>query len=539
MNNDMKEMNAEQREHSHELTAAYRNGVIDRCDFIRWSAILGLSIPMLDLSPAQAAAPAGPVRGGTIRAAHSPETTIEPHELIDGPGINIIHQVCEMLVWQDAAGVIRPRLATSWTPSQGGQVWTVKLRQGVTFHNGQMLTADDVVSSFKRLVDKNSGSSALASFSFLTKEGIKKVDQFTVEFDLARPVVDFPAYLNTYQATIVPANWPGNFAKHPWGTGPFKLVEYVPKQHAKFARNPDYWVKGVPYLDGVQMVALSLDGSVQAIQGGSVDMQLNVSTTALPVLKSNPNVKLLTVASSEHRGIFMRCDVAPYKDKRVRQAMAFGLNRPDIIKSVTQGLAVLGNDNVVAPSFTLYSPIPQRAQDYAKAKALLSAAGHPNGFSATLVTASDTSYLVPLATIAQQMWKPLGIDITLKPEPGSVYYTNDWLQTPLNATDWGYRAVPSIMFNTAYISATIPPKGWNASHWSNPKFDSLVKQLDSELDFSKRKAITKQIELLMTDETPSIIPFFLKSATFIRTNVHAFVPDAIGFTDLRHTYLSS
>jgi peptide/nickel transport system substrate-binding protein len=287
------------------------------------------------------------------------------------------------------------------------------------------------------------------------------------------------------------------------------------------------------------MVALSLDGSVQALQGGSVDMQLNVSTTALPVLKGNPNVKLLTVASSEFRGIFMRCDVAPFNDKRVRQALAYGLSRPDIVKSVTQGLAVLGNDNTVAPSFTLYSPIPQRAQDYAKAKALLSAAGHPNGFSSTLVTASDTSYLVPLATIAQQMWKQMGVNITIKPEPGSVYYTNDWLQTPLNATDWGYRAVPSIMFNTAFISATIPPKGWNASHWSNMTFDRLVKQLDSELDFTKRKAITKQIELLMTDETPSIIPFFLKSATFIRTNVQNYVADAIGFMDLRHTYLSS
>src|SRR5262249_3995593 len=149
-----------------------------------------------------------------------------------------------------------------------------------------------------------------------------------------------------------------------------------------------------------------------------------------PVLKSNPNIKLLTVASSEHRGIFMRTDVAPYNDKRVRQALAYGLNRPDIIKSVTQGLAVLGNDNTVAPTFTLYSLIPQRAQDYAKAKALLSAAGHANGFSANLVTASDTSYLVPLVTVAKEMWKPLGINITIKPEPGSEYYTNDWLQTP-------------------------------------------------------------------------------------------------------------
>jgi peptide/nickel transport system substrate-binding protein len=429
--------------------------------------------------------------------------------------------------------VLRPRLATSWTPSQGGKVWTVKLRQGVKFHNGQLMTADDVVATFKRLVDKKSGSSALASFSFLPKEGIKKVDQHTVSFTLSRVVVDFPAYLNTYQAVILPANWPGNFAKHPWGTGAFKLTGYVPGQRVTYVKNPDYWISGLPYLDGVEIVSLSLDGAVQAILGGSVDMGGN--SASLPVLRANPHIKMLTVPSATHYGIFMRTDKAPYNDKRVRQALAYGLNRPDIIKSVAQGLAVLGDDNVIAPSYSLYSPIPQRAQDYAKAKALLSAAGHPNGFSATLVTTSDTAFLVPLATVAKEMWKPLGVNITIKPEPASVYYNTDWLQTPLNATDWGNRATPSQFLDTAYITNAV----WNASHWSDPAFDSLVKQLDSELDFTKRKAIARQIELVETDQTPSIITFFVKSATFVRTNVQGYVPDAIGFTDLRRTYLSS
>jgi peptide/nickel transport system substrate-binding protein len=282
----------------------------------------------------------------------------------------------------------------------------------------------------------------------------------------------------------------------------------------------------------VEIVSLALDGAVQAILGGSVDMGGDAGS--LPVLRANPNIKVLTIASSSHRAIFMRADKAPFNDKRVRQALALGLNRPDIIKSVTQGLAVLGNDNVIAPTYSVYSPTPQRVQDYAKAKALLSAAGHANGFSATLVTTPDTDFLVPLAEVAKEMWKPLGVNITIKPEPGSVYYNTDWLQTPLNATDWGSRATPSQFLDTAYISGAV----WNASHWSNPTFDKLVKQLDSQLDFSKRKAIARQIELLMTDETPSIITFFLKSATFVRSNVQGYVPDAIGTTDLRRTYLS-
>src|SRR5579864_6740867 len=225
-------MNKEMQEYAHELKTAYRNGVIDRREFIRWSAILGLSVPLLDLSQVQAAGPqtraASPVRGGTFRIAQTAATTIDPPLLIDGPGITIAHQACELLVDIGADHIPRGRLATSWAPSQSGKVWTVKLRQGVKFHNGQLMTADDVVATFKRLVGPAAVSSAQASFSFLPADGIKKIDQFTVQFTLSRVVVDFPSYLNQYQAVILPANWPGHFAKNPWGTGAFKLVEYVP-----------------------------------------------------------------------------------------------------------------------------------------------------------------------------------------------------------------------------------------------------------------------------------------------------------------------
>ncbi len=522
-------MNAEMQEYAHALKAAYRDGAIDRRDFIKWSAILGLSLPLLDWSRVQAAAP---VRGGTFRFAVEPPATIEPHELNDDPGIGIVHQVCEMLVDTDVAGVLRPRLATHWAPSEGGKVWTIALRRGVRFHNGQLMTADDVVATFRRLVDPKSGSSAVATFDFLGMDGVRKVDQFTVAFHLKRTVVDFPAYLNTYQAVILPANWPGHFAKHPWGTGAFKMVTYVPQQHVTYVKNADYWLKGLPYLDGVEAAILSSDNAVTALLGGSVDMDNNPA--ALPLVRNNPAIKVLTVTGSGHDGIFMRTDKKPFDDKRVRQAMALCMNRPALIKSVWQGLGVLGDDNVFAPVFPVSSPIPQRTQDYAKARTLLHAAGYPNGFSATLTTSSDTSPLVLMATVVQQMLKPAGIHITIKPEPSTTYFNTDWLQTPLNITNWGGRATPSQYLGTAYTTGAV----WNASHWSDPAFDKLVAQFDAELDVPKRKALAKRIEMIMTDEVPAIIPFFIKSATFVRSNVQGYLPDRIGFRDLRHTYLN-
>jgi peptide/nickel transport system substrate-binding protein len=517
-----------------ELQAAYGDGRIDRREFLKWSAVLGLAAPFVDLAAARAA---GPVRrGGTMKLATAAPTTIEPPALIDAPGIAVVQLVGEYLVTVDDKLHLHPQLATSWKPSENFKTWTVHVRQGVKFHNGHMMTADDVVATFKRLVNPRGSSSALSSLTFLKMEGVRKVDQFTVAFHLERPVADFPYYLNTYQAVILPANWPGHFGKNPIGTGPFKLVEYVPKQRARYVKNPDYWQKGLPYLDGAEItLGLSTDGQVTALLGGSADVLVSTPATALPALRGNSNVKVLTARSSYHNGIFMRTDKAPFTDKRVRQAMALCLNRPDIVKTVEQGLGVIGDDNVIAPAFPLYSPIAQRVQDYARARALLRAAGHPNGFSITLTTASDTAGLLPLATVAQAMWKPAGIKVKIKSEPGSVYYVNDWLQAPLTVTEWTHRPTPSQFLDTAYRTGA----QWNASHWSNATFDRLTRDLDATLDSSKRKAIARQIELLMKDAVPAIIPVFNDAPRAMRSNVQGVVADPSNFVDLSRAYFSS
>lgn len=504
------------REHWQELLAAYRDGRIERRDFLKWSAILGLSVPLLDGPVAHAATPIR--RGGTLKVLTAGPASIEPPLLVDAPGAAVVQPVGEYLISVDNDLIPRPALATRWTPSDDAKTWTVTLRQGVRFHNGALMTADDVVASFRRLVNPKVASTAQSALTFLTPSGVRKVDRFTVAFHLTRAVVDFPYYVSniTYQAVILPATWPGHFAKNPIGTGPFKLVDYVPQQRARYVRNPDYWIKGAPYLDGVEvLLGLSPDAQTTQLLSGSADMQFVTPGDALPVLRGNSSVKVLAAHSSYYNGIFMRTDRAPFKDKRVRQAMALCLNRPDIVKSVQQGAGVIGDDNVVAPVFPLYSPITQRVQNYARARALLREAGYPNGFSATLTTASDTAGLRTLALVAQQMWKPAGITVRLKTEPGTVYYTADWLAAPLTITEWAHRSTPSQHLDIAYRGTAT----WNASHWSNPTFDRLTQELDATLDFTKRKDLVKQIELLMTDETPSMIPAFNDSIRSVRSNV--------------------
>lgn len=525
-------MNNIQLIHQDRLVNALRAGHLNRRQFLRWSSILGLSLHLPVGARAQEASPT-PVRGGTVRFAVDPAATIEPHQLNDDPGIGIVHQACEMLVDTDYEGVLQPRLATSWTPDETGQRWTVELRQGVTFHNGQPMTADDVVATFQRLVDPDTGSSAVATFDFLSVDGVSKEDDHTVIFELDRAVVDFPAYLNSFQAVILPADWPGNFGENPIGTGAFMLEEYVPQQRVRYVRNPNYWLDGAPYLDSVEAITLAPENQITAIQGGSVE-QIN-NPAALPLLQNNPDITTLTISTSGHDGVFMRVDQEPYSDKRVRQAMALCMGRPELIASVWQGLGELGNDHPIAPSFPLHTPTEQREQDYEQARALLAEAGYPDGFQATLTTSSDTAPLPTMAAVVQQMLRPVGIEIEINAVPASTYFNTDWLETPLNITNWGGRATPSQYLTTAYVTDSV----WNASHWSNPEFDELVAELDAELDFERRKEIALQIQEIMTEEVPAIIPFFINGVTFVRSNVQGYVPDRIGFRDHRRTFLSA
>jgi peptide/nickel transport system substrate-binding protein len=309
-------------------------------------------------------------------------------------------------------------------------------------------------------------------------------------------------------------------------------VEFVPQQRVVYERYPDYWLPDVPYLDEVQAITLSSDNAVAAMLGGEIDM--NNNPAALPLFEGNPDIKALTVSGSGHDGIFMRVDQEPYTDKRVRQAMALCMNRPDLIASVWQGLGELGNDNVFAPVFPLSPQLEQREQDYDQARALLAEAGYPDGFTATLTTSSDTTPLPAMAAVVPEMLRPVGIEIELNAVPASVYFNTDWLETPLNITNWGGRATPSQYLSSAYTTGS----PWNASHWSNPEFDELVNQLDAELDFEARRGIAEQIAIIMTEEVPAIIPFFINGVTFVRSNVQGYLPDRIGFRDLRFTYLS-
>lgn len=543
-----------QREYADHLLAEAKSGRMTRRQLIVRASVIGLSASALapilaacggstssaTTSPSPAASAAK--SGGTLRVAMVPPTAaLDPVTMFDAGSIATVQQVCEYLIWVENDLSLRPVLAESWSPDAAAKVWTFKLRPGVTFNDGSPFAADDVVATFKKLCDPKGASAALANFAgILVPAGVVKVDDATVAFHLERAFVDFPYLVASanYNAVIVPRTYAGNFQSKPIGTGPFLLTSYAVNQSATFRKNPNYWQKGLPYLDGVQFqYSADIQPQVLALQGGSVDMMLSTPYQGSQALFSDANIITLSTPSTQFREVAMRVDKAPFTDKRVRQAIAYTLDRPALLQGLFNGKGQLGNDEIFAPLFPVGANLPQRVQDIAKAKSLLAAAGHASGLSFTM-TAEVYLEVPQYATLFQAMCKKAGIDAKINLQSQAQYYgsgTNQpWLEVPMGFTDWAARAVPSQFFLPMLTSKGV----WNSSHWSNAEFDSLALQYDAVLDETSRKKIATQMATIEQDETPCIISYWIDALRATTNKVGGVQANGSEFLDLTRATVS-
>jgi peptide/nickel transport system substrate-binding protein len=232
----------------------------------------------------------------------------------------------------------------------------------------------------------------------------------------------------------------------------------------------------------------------------------------------------------------MRCDQALFTDPRVRQAIALTLDRQAMVQALFKGFADLGNDSPFAPVFpSTDTSVPQRAKNIAKAKSLLSAAGHSAGFTTQLATEQFVE-IPQLAQIIAQAAKSIGVTIKLKVESSSAYYgkatfgNSDWLDATMSLVDYGHRSVPNV-FLTAPLETTNAKSGtgpWNAAHFSNSQYDSLVRQYVAAPDLSTQRTIAGKIETLLLNETPVIFPYFYNYLSASVKTVTGTYPTAIG-----------
>lgn len=493
---------------------------ISRRELLRHASLLGCSSVVLAagaLALPERARAQGSSAGAnaTIRVAHlTPAGRVDPLTVSDAAGLCLIAQTGEFLINDEGdKSTLTPALALSWKANEKGDVWTFKLRPNVKFHDGQPLSAKDIAATFDRLADPASGSAALSVFKgVLSKGGTRVVDEQTVAFHLDAPNGNFPYYVSSdnYNAVILPAGFNGDYEKSFIGTGPFKLERYEAKRGASFVRHPEYW--GDKALPARVQFVFYADSQAQilALQGRQADVMGDLTVQGGIGILNNPEFTVQGVKSSAHRQIHMRCDTAPFNDKRVRQALALAVDRNVLVRGLFKGRAVVGNDSPFAPIFpSTDTSAPQRRLDLSQAKKLLAQAGRPNGFAVTLTTEKFME-IPDLAVVLQNEAKAIGVNVTLKVESQGQYYgkgtfgNSDWLDAPFGITDYGHRGVPNLFLNAPLVSGG----AWNAAHFRNARYDTLVGQFVGALDIASQKKIAGEIERLLQDETPMIIPYF-------------------------------
>ena len=535
------------------------SGNLSRRDFLRRGSTIGMSVPLLgailsacgganNLSSSSGTSTAAgtPKKGGTLKVAtQAPSAAVNPLTVSDSGGLAMLNQTGEFLAFDNNLKLmLEPMLALSWSPNKDGSVWTFKLRPGVTFHNGQPMTADDVVYSLQQYSDPKNASNALSALGgVLVPSGVKKVDSMTVAFHLTAPNGNFPYLVSSdnYNAIIVPkgtdfTKWQSTFM----GTGAFKYKSYTQNVGAQFVANPSHWGGG-PYLDGTDFTFYtSQPPQILALQGGQVDVITQFVVQGAQGLLNNPGFTIITLKSSNHRELSMRNDQAPFTDSRVRQAVALTMDRPGMVAALLAGKGLLGNDSAFSPVFPSTDlSIPQRAQDIAKAKQLLAAAGHANGFTTQLV--SEIYQEIPaLAQVMKANMAKAGINANLKIETQTQYYgkstigNSDWLDGTMSLVDYGSRGVPNV-----FLASTLTSKGtWNAARFKNPTYDKLVEQYVAAVDLQTQKQIAGKIQTLLLQETPIVIAYFIDGLTASKSNVHGLNPTSISQIFLDKAYMS-
>ncbi|HLF68934.1 MAG TPA: ABC transporter substrate-binding protein [Gaiellaceae bacterium] len=533
-------------------------GELDRQEFLRRATVFGLGAGTIGLLlryvgeadlALGAPAAAAQKRGGTLRVGVTAfASSLEPYRLREAGTLALAGIPGEYLTFSNNRLQVRPWLATSWRPNARLTVWTFQLRRGVKFHNGRTMTADDVVASFRQYLSEETSEiySAIPK-TLLGPEGVVKTGPYTVQFRLKQPNNAFPQLVSqtTYQAIIQPApiaRRPGTWVRSGMiGTGAFRLKSYTPNRRAELVRFPGYW-GGNPPLDGA--VLTFYEGTapqVLALRAGQLDLCMQLSPQEVRPFRGNSRYRIFAAPTSAHRMFGLRVDRDPFRDARVRRAIALTLNRPDLVQRLLLGFGTLGNDSPFWSRFPSTDPsIKQRRQDVALARALLQAAGQPNPkFTITTWRFAD---LPDYAATIQAAGRQAGMDIDLEVMTADDYYgggpdyyaTTPWLNRPATITEYGARGVPNLFMTAAYMSDGI----WNASKYKNAAFDSAARTYLASADIASQRRATKRMAGLLLRDTPVITSYFITYVTAGSSRVRNYQAEGISHVRIAHTWLA-
>ncbi len=538
----------------HELKQYLEDGKLSRREFVRYATLLGVSfftaLGMAGLPLPRRAFSADVRRGGTMKIATSVQKVTHPAQFSWVEPTNILRQVAEYLTLTDKNNVTHPYLLKNWKAADDLKTWTLNLRKGVKFNNGDELTADDVVFSINQWLNKDVGSSLLGMMgSYLDPSGIEKSGSHQVKLHLKKAEIAVPEHLFHYPAMILNhKTFEGDFIKAPHGTGPYTLEVYKESERAVLKRRKDYWQKGadgkpLPYMDGVEFMDMGDEMSprIAALQAGeidTIDLATTGGTAVYRALKDDDRVKVKPVGTAQARVLRMRVDLKPWNDNRVRMALKLCQHREKILQLAYFGQGLLGHDFHVSPQHPEYCEKPVPEYNPQKAKELLKEAGYPDGLKVNLAVGSEWTDVVRYAEVLKQDAAPAGFNIVLQTMPTSQYWEK-WTEVDLGITPWTHRPLGTMVLNLAYIkNEKGEPVAWNETNWSDPEFTELLEKANGTLDVDKRRKIFCKLEQIQWEKGSIGIAWWQNNWQIVTKRVQNSEPHPTGYMLFNEAWLS-
>ncbi len=481
------------------------SGRMSRRDFLGRAAALGVSATMANSLLSSAARAQGAVKGGILRAGlQGGEATnsLDPASFLSQVPFSFGKCWGEYLVRLNRDGSLKNQIAEEIGASDNGKTWTIKVRQGIEFHNGKPVTAEDVAATIERHSDANSKSGALGILGNLATI---KASGNEVVVTLKEADADFPYLMADYHLIIQPNGGKDN-PNEGVSAGPYKVTVNEPGVRQGAERFANYWGgDAMGHADQVEIIVINdATARTAALQGGQVHMINRVEPKIVELVKRVPGVAIQNVAGRGFYPFNMFCDTAPFDNVDLRMALKLAMNREEMLEKILFGYGSVGNDFPINAAYPLFPEgIEQRKFDPEAAGAAYKKSGHSGSI---LLRTSDVAFpgAVDAAQLYQQSCAQAGITIEIKREPGDGYWSEVWNKQPFSLSYWGGRSTQDQMYSTGYVSTA----DWNDTRWKRPDFDKMLFTARAELDQEKRKAIYRDMAIMMRDEGGLAIPFF-------------------------------
>jgi len=473
--------------------------------------LLGLAVP----TPAQAEEGK---TGGVLRVASRVLEITDPRKFAWTEPGNITRQFCEPMVRWASDYSFQPMLLEGWEVSDDAKTYTLKVRQGAVWNNGDQFTADDVIHNLNRWCDKAvEGNSMAARMATLIDpdtnkaiEGaIEKVDDFTVQLNLPRPDITLIAGMSDYPALCVHRSHgdDSDLAQAPIGTGPFELVSLEIGTGAEVKRRADgKWWGGDVYLDGVRFIDFGTDNAsiVAAFDGDEID--INDESTA-DFIESYDALGLIKQSKPTANTIVarMRADTPPYDSKELRNAIQLACDNEVLLAISINNEGIPAENHHVAPFHPEYAELPKIAPDPAKAMEMATAAGHAE--TEIDIISIDGDWRTTTTDAIGAQLRQAGFKVKRTVMPGNTFW-NDWTKYPFSTTNWGPRPLGVQVLALAYRSG----EAWNESGHSNPEFDAMLEEALGVFDADDRREYSAKLQAMLQDSGAIIQPFWRNQA---------------------------